>query len=72
MTLKELREQFKPVLTQGQLAKMVGCSRQAISSWETGDRNPTRCDITRLSQIFGYTYDEIATMFGGRNGSILG
>ncbi len=72
MTLKGLREQFDPVLTQRQLAKMVGCSRQAISSWETGDRNPTRCDMMRLSQIFGYSYGEIEAMFGVKDGGISG
>ena len=37
--LKEVRSQMK--LSQGQLAEMVGVSRNTISSIETGQFNPT-------------------------------
>lgn len=63
MTLRELRDEYK--MSQKQLAKMLGVSRQAIGSWENGDRNPTFLAMQRLARIFDRTYQEIEAMFVG-------
>lgn len=40
-------------MTQSELAKKMGVSRTAISSWEIGRTEPSIGDIEKLSEIFG-------------------
>ena len=40
-------------MTQSELAKLVGVSRTAISSWEIGRTEPSIGDIEKLSEVFG-------------------
>lgn len=49
--LKELREQKH--LSQTDLAKQVGLSPQAISAFESNDRNPKMSNWIKLADYFG-------------------
>ncbi|MBK6015800.1 helix-turn-helix transcriptional regulator [Streptomyces sp. MBT53] len=39
--------------TQGELAVQVGCSRSAVSTWETTGRPPRPNRLQRLARVFG-------------------
>lgn len=45
--------------SQGELADLIGVSRQAVSKWETGASNPEIENLIELSKIFGVSVDEI-------------
>ena len=55
--IKELRRER--LLTQEQLAGLVGVSFQAVSKWENGIALPDITLVPRLAQIFGVTTDEL-------------
>lgn len=46
-------------LSQGDLAEMLGVSRQSISKWENNSAMPDIEKIIKLSDIFGVTIDEL-------------
>ena len=46
-------------LTQSELAKQLGISRQAYQHYEYGDREPTLETLKRLCVIFDCTSDEL-------------
>ena len=46
-------------LTQSELAKQLGISRQAYQHYEIGDREPTLETLKRLCVIFDCTSDEL-------------
>lgn len=46
-------------LTQKELAGLLYVSNKAVSKWETGDCNPDIMTLTRLSEIFECTTDDI-------------
>ena len=46
-------------LSQEQLAKLCGVSRQTISAIEKGDYNPTINLCIKICKIFGMTLDEL-------------
>jgi transcriptional regulator with XRE-family HTH domain len=45
--------------TQEQMADYMGVSREAYSTWERGDREPTFETIAGLAKIFGVRPDEL-------------
>ena len=51
LRLKELR--LSQALTQSQLSKMIGVSRQAYVNYESGRTIPPAQTLSKLSQIFG-------------------
>ena len=55
--LKMLRKNKK--LTQSELAKLCGISRNSIVNWETGRSTPKIGDIQRISVIFGISPSEL-------------
>ena len=55
----ELRTKKK--LSQGDLADILGVSRQSISKWETNCSTPDLDKLIRLSEIFGLSLDELVT-----------
>lgn len=55
--IRELREQKG--LTQEQLGEMVGASRQAINAIETEKFEPSIWLAYDISQIFGYSIEEV-------------
>ncbi len=57
LRLKELR--LSQALTQSQLSKMIGVSRQAYVNYESGRTIPPAQAISKLSQIFGTDLMEI-------------
>ncbi len=57
LRLKELR--LTQALTQSQLSKMIGISRQAYVNYESGRTIPPAQTISKLSQIFGTDLMEI-------------
>lgn len=48
--LKDIREERK--WSQKKLAKEMGVSQQAISTWETGERVPKPKDMQHIEDIF--------------------
>jgi len=46
-------------LTQDSLAELIGCSRQTITRWESGIREPRSSDLIKLSLIFQCSIDEL-------------
>lgn len=46
-------------LSQQELAKLVGVSRQTISAIEKGDYNPTINLCIKICQVLGKTLDEL-------------
>nr|PZN36534.1 MAG: XRE family transcriptional regulator [Bacillota bacterium] len=55
--LRELREQKG--LSRNQLAKLVGCSREAIRLLERGRRSPRYETARAIAQALGVSPDEI-------------
>ena len=55
--LKELRKSNK--LSQGQLARILNVTNQAVSKWETGKSYPDILNLVKLSDIFDVSLDEL-------------
>ena len=55
----ELRKQKK--LSQGQLAEIVGVSRQAVSKWESGQNSPDTIKLIHLADILDTDVEYLAT-----------
>ena len=58
-TICRLRAEKK--LSQGDLADILGVSRQSVSKWETDASVPELDKLVKLSQLFGVTLDELVT-----------
>ena len=54
--LRKMRE-----LSQGQLATIMGVSRQAISKWENDQTTPDTLNLIRLSEVLDSDIEYIAT-----------
>ena len=48
-------------LTQDELAKEVGVSRQTVSKWERGLIAPSGASLIALGRVYGISVDELAT-----------
>ena len=48
-------------LSQGQLASLMGVSRQAISKWENDQTTPDTLNLIRLSEVLDSDIEYIAT-----------
>lgn len=46
-------------MTQGQLAMLLGVTRQAVSKWEAGASTPDMDRLVRLCEIFEVDLDEL-------------
>ena len=57
--IAELRKRCD--LSQGQLATLMGVSRQAISKWENDQTTPDTLNLIRLSEVFDSDIEYIAT-----------
>ena len=55
-TLRKTRD-----LSQGQLASLMGVSRQAISKWENDQTTPDTLNLIRLSEVLDSDIEYIAT-----------
>ena len=53
----ELRSKYN--ISQGELSKMVGVTRQMISSWENGKSVPDINQSVKLAKAFKITLDEL-------------
>lgn len=51
--IKKLREEHG--MSQEELAKCLGVTYQAVSTWETGKRLPRMGSIEKMSSLFGVT-----------------
>lgn len=49
--IKKLREKYN--LTQDELAEIAGVSNKAVSTWETGVKEPRMGPIERMARHFG-------------------
>lgn len=57
MHFKKARE--SKMLTQKELAKMIGVSRTTISMWESGDSLPRADKLPILARIFECNIDDL-------------
>lgn len=48
-------------LSQGQLASMMGVTRQAISKWENDQTTPDTLNLIRLAEVFEQDIEYLAT-----------
>lgn len=48
-------------LSQGQLASLMGVTRQAISKWENDQTSPDTLNLIRLAEVFDRDVDYLAT-----------
>ena len=48
-------------MSQGQLATLIGVTRQAISKWENDQTTPDTLNLIRLSEVFDSDIEYIAT-----------
>lgn len=55
------RKRMERGLTQGQLAKMVGCLSKDISRWETGAHTPGAKSLLKLAAALECSLDELMT-----------
>ena len=46
-------------LTQGDLAKIIGVTRQTIAKWENNERVPDALMVKKLAKVFRITADEL-------------
>ncbi len=60
--LKSLRIRYG-VDTQGELAQLVGVSRQAVVYWETGRHLPERSRVLSIADVLGVTDEEREQLF---------
>ena len=44
-------------LSQDKLAELVGVSRPALARWESGDNEPTLCNLSRLAVVLHVSSD---------------
>ena len=54
---KILIERKKSGLSQGQLADMLGVTRQSVSKWESGAAVPELAKLVALAEVFGVSLD---------------
>ena len=57
--ISELRKQQN--ISQGQLAKALGLSRQAVSKWENDQTAPDTINLIRLADLLGTDTEYLAT-----------
>lgn len=55
--LRELRSEFQ--MTQTELGKRVGASKQAVSSWENDVSQPSNDVLVKMSEVFSCSIDYI-------------
>ena len=58
--IKKIRKRKK--LTQEQLAKWLGVSRQAVAMWELGKREVKVPTLEKIAHVFGIQVNEIITL----------
>ena len=49
------------MLTQKELALLVGVDQRTVSAWEKGVCEPSFAMLSKLCEIFGETFDSILT-----------
>ena len=68
MLMSKLKEARKGKgMTQSELAKACGISRNSIINWETGKRAPRTVDIERLATVLGISPHDL---LGGMTGTL--
>ncbi len=60
--IRYFRKQHQPPLSQAELARRVGISRQALIAIERGSATPSAAVAARICQALGQTFEEV---FGG-------
>ena len=53
------REREKLGLSQTELGKKIGTTKQTISNWENGNRTPTSKTIDQLATLFKVSMDDL-------------
>lgn len=57
-------------LTQEELGKKLGVSRQTVNNWEAGLYNPTEDNIVQMAQIFNITPDKLFEEYQDENRAV--
>ena len=60
-------ERIKREMTQEELAKLIGVSKQAVCEWEKGRRIPNRKSLRKLSNVFFLTLDCLDKQLGNQD-----
>lgn len=58
------RERRRHNLTQGQIARFLGVSRNTVYRWETGDSKPSRDKQQKLEELYAFCEEETYTEIG--------
>lgn len=66
MRIKEIRE--GKGWTQGELAKRCGFHQSAIGHWESGRREPSLTNASKLANVLGVTLDALAGISEPKDG----
>ena len=56
--LQNLRE--RKGYTQAELAKVLGCSQQTVSNWESGDLSPNFDYVLKIVELFKISISELS------------
>ena len=59
MNDKMKKARLEKNLSQTELAKIIGVSRQTINMIENGDYNPTIALCRKICKVLGYTLDDL-------------
>ena len=62
-SFKALRKRAK--VKQAELARAVGASQSAISSWERGRNAPLLRDVKKIPRALGASVEEVVDCFAG-------
>lgn len=62
---KNLRERRKRLkLSQDEMASLIGTSKQVISRYERGERDPKVSVVLTIAKVLGVSVDELLTSAG--------
>ena len=68
LVAKNINERLeKNGMTGKALADAIGASTSAVSSWRTGDSEPSLSYVLRMADVFGCKITDITGLLGGKN-----
>lgn len=56
-SVRAFREQAG--FSQQQLGESIGVTRQTVAAWETGDREPSLANLSKIAKVFGISVDRL-------------
>lgn len=68
MYIRQTREQQG--LSQKRLAELLGVSQPTVSDWESGRKNPTLDNLTKIAELLGCSVDSLVFGPGAESPSV--